>query len=78
MGAPEKPCGKCIHYRRSKKGRDFERRDSLPLLIRLPKKPPPQWYGACIKNEWYVSANMSGCDDWETRRDLSCQWRDDD
>jgi hypothetical protein len=73
MGAPKKPCGKCIFYRRTKVGFDFGNRSGQ---LKIVKPCPPAQFGSCVKNRWYVSAMMSGCDDWETCSDLSMQWGD--
>ena len=80
MSAPEKPCGKCIYYRRSKKGLVLKKRTPQLELVEFEPSKPPQWFGACIKHNWFVSANMSGCEDWETADNLSMQWnnRDDE
>ena len=71
-------CGKCIHYRRSKKGfKNLEDRHQLAIEGFSAFKKPPRWYGACSKNNWYVSAMMRPLGDcgFETAYDLTIQWR---
>lgn len=81
MSAPEKPCGRCIHYRRSKKGFELNRRtNQMALEGMFNLSRAPRWFGACAKNNWYVSAKMSAVDGcgWETADDLSMQWEVND
>jgi hypothetical protein len=64
MGAPEKPCGRCIFYRRKKWASEWA-------------KDGPSNFGACVKIKRAISANMTGCSEWGDCRDNpDIQWSD--